>query len=308
MATLTVFTPAYNGADTLPRLFASLRAQSSRDFEWLVVDDGSTDATRAVLAECKAAADFDVRCFHQPNSGKHMAHNLAVTQTNTELMLILDADDELLPDAVRTITAEWQGMTPDEREAIAGIWTLAVDPWGRPCGDRFPQPRLDTTLQAMWYRHGRTGERLPCFRTEVLKRYPFPRTEPGECPYIPEAYVWFAITRRYPIRFLDVPCRLYHPGGHLMAMGREEYRLSRCIVYSYAFALGDLEWFKYKPRWFLVNTVQTARYGLHGRRLLAVLRDLGWAGRMLVILALPAAFLLLARDHANGRIRKQMNT
>ena len=305
MPTLTIFTPAYNGAATLERTFASLRAQSSRDFLWLVVDDGSTDATREVVARCTVAADFEVRYLHQPNSGKHMAHNRAVMAADTELLLIIDADDELLPDAVRTITSEWQRMAREERDKIAGIWTLATDPAGRVCGDEFPEERFDATLQTMWYRLGRTGEWLPCFRTDVLRRHLFPRTEPGACPYIPEAYVWFAITRHHLIRFLNVACRLYHPGGSLMALARDEYRYSHCIVYGYAFPLAhDLPWFAYKPRWFLVNAVQTARYGFHGGRLGTIMSDLGWAGRALVILALPAACLLLARDFVNGRMRR----
>jgi hypothetical protein len=162
---------------------------------------------------------------------------------------------------------------------------------------------LDTSLQAMWYGHRCTGERLPCFTTAILRKHLFPRTEPGVCPFIPEAYVWFAITRHHLIRCLNVTCRVYYPGGRLMKLGRDEYRLSRCIVYGYLFPLAhDLEWFWHAPVLFLFNAAQTARYALVGRLLLQIMSGLSWRGRALIVAMLPLALFLLARDYASGRI------
>ena len=97
---ITVFTPTYNRAHTLERLFDSLMAQTSREFEWLVVDDGSTDQTESLIKEFSAKAAFSVRYIYQTNGGKHRAHNAAIKLAAGELVIILDSDDCLLPHAV----------------------------------------------------------------------------------------------------------------------------------------------------------------------------------------------------------------
>src|SRR5215471_10000349 len=74
----TVFTASYNRAHTIHRVFNSLSAQTLRDFEWLVVDDGSTDRTAELIGAWTKTADFPIRYFKQEHSGKHVARNLAV--------------------------------------------------------------------------------------------------------------------------------------------------------------------------------------------------------------------------------------
>ena len=306
MPTLTVFTPSYNAADTLPRVYTSLERQTTRDFAWLIVDDGSTDETRALVEKWKAVADFPIDYVYQPNSGKHNAHNLAVDRAQTDLFLILDADDELLPEAVAIIVAEWNGMTDQERCDIAGIWTLCVTPSGVLCGREFPSHALDTSLQDLRYRFRCEGERLPCFATAALRRHRFPQTPPGTCPYIPEAYVWSAITRRQPLRFLNARCRVYHSGRGLSELARKEYRVSRAIVYAYAQPLvNDLRWFGYAPAFFVFSAAQTVRFGLFSKTLIARFRELPLGGKLLMMLAAPLGVAVLARDYASGRIATQ---
>src|SRR5260370_42664596 len=81
----TVFTPTYNRAHTLHRVYDSLRAQTLRDFEWLVVDDGSTDDTPGLITQWTKATDFPIRYFKQGRSGKHFAHNLAVREARGKM-------------------------------------------------------------------------------------------------------------------------------------------------------------------------------------------------------------------------------
>lgn len=305
--TLTVFTPTYNRADTLRRTFESLAQQTSRDFMWLIVDDGSTDSSGEVVAAWKAKADFQIDYLYQRNAGKHNAHNAAVSRSVTELFLILDADDELMPHAVEVITAEWRRMETEEKTRIAGIWTLSCTPDGKICGDEFPAGVLDSSLQALHYQYRCKGERLPCFTTAILRQHPFPQTPPGQCSYISEGYVWTAITRRYLVRFLNVPCRVYHEGAGLSFMSRDEYRMSRSVVYGYVAPLAHhLEWFWYAPVSFLFSATQAVRYGLFCGELLRIAKTLCWRARALMLAGLPLAVLLLARDYINGRIARQL--
>jgi glycosyltransferase involved in cell wall biosynthesis len=307
--TLTVFTPTYNRAHTLPRVFESLIRQSSYDFCWLVVDDGSTDETGTLVARWKSTAPFAIEYAYQPNQGKHNAHNAAVRRARTPLFMILDSDDELLPEAVTVIVSAWRAMSPAERDNTAGIWTLCRDGKGEIVGGPLRSDTFDASLQELRYRLKDAREMLPTFVTEVLRAHPFPRTAPGECAYIPETFVWSRITRTRPLRFLNVPCRIYHAGDGLLAMARNTYRQSTPLAYGYfAPLLNDLEWFWHEPQSFMLSAVQAARYGLFSGRFRPLFADLTWSARLLVLCAMPLALALLCRDRMSGRMTRRLGS
>ena len=101
---LTVFTPAYNRAVTLPRLYESLLRQTCFDFEWLIIDDGSSDDTSRLIHSFTGEGKFPVRYVYKENGGKHTAHNLALEEAEGEWFLCVDSDDTLAPDAVEMVT------------------------------------------------------------------------------------------------------------------------------------------------------------------------------------------------------------
>src|SRR4030095_5896345 len=93
----TVSTQTYNRRDRLPRVYESLNAQTFRDFEWLIVDDGSTDGTEEFIKAWQSSADFRIRYFYQPNLGKHVGFNRSVVEAQGELLLSFDSDDSCVP-------------------------------------------------------------------------------------------------------------------------------------------------------------------------------------------------------------------
>src|SRR5690242_19362698 len=101
----TVFTPTYNRAHTIERVYRSLCTQNCRDFEWLVVDDGSTDGTEALIRQWQHEAEFPIRYFWQPNAGKHVAMNRGVAEASGSLFLTLDSDDACVPWALERLRA-----------------------------------------------------------------------------------------------------------------------------------------------------------------------------------------------------------
>ena len=105
---ITIFTPAYNRAYTIHKCYESLKRQTSKNFKWLVVDDGSTDNTRELILKWKEEADFEINYIYKKNGGMHTAHNTAYENIDTELNVCIDSDDYLTDDAVEIIINEWQ--------------------------------------------------------------------------------------------------------------------------------------------------------------------------------------------------------
>ena len=112
--TFTVFTATYNRAHTLHRVWESLCVQTFRDFEWLIIDDGSTDGTEAIVRAWQAEADFDIRYMWKPNEGKHTAYNVAIQCAQGRFFIPFDSDDECVPDALERLNAIWESI-PQER-------------------------------------------------------------------------------------------------------------------------------------------------------------------------------------------------
>lgn len=105
---LTIFTPTYNRKDLLSRCYESLRKQTSNNFEWLIIDDGSTDGTIDYVDRwINERNKFNIRYIYQQNQGMHGAHNTAYENINTELNTCLDSDDYMADDAVEKICSFW---------------------------------------------------------------------------------------------------------------------------------------------------------------------------------------------------------
>ena len=101
--TITVFTPTYNRAYILPKLYESLKKQTCMNFEWLIIDDGSTDDTSEVVKTFKTDK-FPILYYYKKNGGKHTAMNYSHPYINGDLLFIVDSDDVLTNDAIETIT------------------------------------------------------------------------------------------------------------------------------------------------------------------------------------------------------------
>lgn len=207
---ITVFTPAYNRAHLLPRLFESLQRQTLRDFEWLVVDDGSTDDTAEVVNTLASGADFPVRYVRKENGGKHTAVNLGVKLAKGELFFILDSDDELPADSLEIISEKYAAVRG--RGDICGVCGYMAHRDGAVIGC----PRIDgveASSVEMRYKYGVVGDMAEVFRTSVLRKFPFPEIA-GE-KFCPEALVWNRIARKHKLYVFSnvIYLRDYLDGG-----------------------------------------------------------------------------------------------
>lgn len=208
---ITVFTPAYNRAHLLPRLYDSLCKQTFKDFEWVVVDDGSTDGTAELFHLNENVNDnenpsifpsfnsFKVRYYYQENGGKHRAINRGVQEAKGELFFIADSDDMLPPDALEIVARQYEGIKDDK--SYAGVCGLDATFDGKIIGSGLPFGVIDDTSIVIRNKYGVTGDMKEVFRTDVLKEFPFPEIE-GE-RFCPEVLLWNRIATKYKLRYFN---------------------------------------------------------------------------------------------------------
>lgn len=183
---ISVFTPVYNRAYIIHNLYESLCNQTSKDFEWLVVDDGSTDHIEELVREWMNESKINIVYHKKKNGGKHTAINEGVKLARGEAFLIVDSDDYLCNDAIEFILPRFDGVCCDD--SIAGIAVLKGRREDEVVGQSplFDQYVDATNLEREQY--GLNGDKCNVFKTEVLKEYPFPVFE-GE-NFMTEAVVW----------------------------------------------------------------------------------------------------------------------
>lgn len=210
---ITIFTPTYNRVYTLSALYDSLCRQTCSDFEWLIVDDGSTDATEELIQSYIAEGKLDIRYIKQSNGGKHRAINRGVAEAQGKLFFIVDSDDYLTENAVERVMFHWKNV-PDKR-LFAGVSGLKMTP------NQAPVARLgatydilDCTMIDYRYKYKCWGDGAEVYRTDVLREYPFPEI-PGE-KFVPEALIWLRIAQKYCIRYFYEPIYVceYLPDGY----------------------------------------------------------------------------------------------
>lgn len=254
---ITIFTPTYNRAHTLGRTFESLQAQSDRDFEWLVVDDGSSDNTVGLLSQWKDRSNFPIVVFQQKNMGKHVAINLGVQHAQGELFFIVDSDDWLKPDAVETINRLVSSLPVSGR--YAGVSGVRVTPEGKLIGRSFPSTYVDcTALERAKYNI--VGDKAEVYFTSILREFPFPVFE-GET-FLTESVVWYRIAQAgYKIRWTNEPFYVcdYQDNGLSATTGK-------CSRNFEGYQLTTKEFLKYKDLPRKVKTEQLLAYASISRK------------------------------------------
>ncbi len=304
----TIFTPTYNRAHTLHRAFDSLCAQTLRDFEWLVIDDGSTDGTEDLVAGWMKSADFPLRYLRQDHGGKHMAHNLALEEARGFFFSCLDSDDALVPNSLERLAYHWNTIPQDQRFRFYAVDGLCCDQYGKIVGDKYPIEPFDANISEQKYIYRLRGEKWGVGLTEILRRYPFPDVARGT--YLPEGIVWQDVGKKYKSRAVNEVVRVYFidatETGVTVAKKRSLGAHAAGRWYYYIWLLNnDLEYFFKSPMPFVKAAIMlpfvawASRQTL--RRTFAGLKGLG--AKLLVGMALPVSVALYAFDRARNSLR-----
>lgn len=254
----TVLTPSYNRAHTLPRVYESLKRQSFRDFEWLIIDDGSTDGTKDLIAEWQKESFFPIRYIWQCNAHKKAAFNRGVKEANGELLLTLDSDDEALPNALEIFCRHWSNIQEEQRKYFSAVTGLCKDEKGDIVGDVFPQDIFDSDSLEMRYRYRVTGEKWGFHRTDVLRKFPFPENVNG---HVPESVVWSLIASQYKTRFVNDILRVYRAeDDSLSIQDTPSLSADGLALWTRETLVNEWRWFHHNPKWFFKTAANYTRF------------------------------------------------
>ena len=215
MKTLTVFTPTYNRAHTLERLYKSLCAQTCQDFEWLVIDDGSTDGTMALVQGFIDERRIPIRYIYKENGGLYTGYNAAYAAIETELNVCIDSDDAMPENAVERILSIWKEKGSDR---YCGLLGLDVDmDTGIPIGGRFPEGMTECFFPELYARNIHRGDTKQVMRTDLMKKVAPQVGFPGEKNFNP-VYMLLQVTDKYPLLVVnDCFCLVQYQQGDSMS-------------------------------------------------------------------------------------------
>lgn len=208
---LTVFTPTYNRAKLLPRLYESLCAQTSSDFEWLIVDDGSGDNTESVVHEFINEGKIQIRYFKIPNGGKYKAINYAVPKAQGALFMVLDSDDMLFDKYVIQIIEQYYRRIENNKK-LCGIVGNKHFRTNEIIGSSVDYNVLESDFVSYRESLNVTGDKAEVIKTDILSRFPFPESKEKFCP---EGLILNRIALNYNALFINRPfmkCE-YQPDG-----------------------------------------------------------------------------------------------
>ncbi len=198
MKTLTVITTTYNRDYCLHQVYESLVRQTSRDFIWLVIDDGSTDKTKELIEGYIQEDLIEIEYFYKENGGMHTARNAAYERVRTELNIIIDSDDWMTDDAVEKIVDFWNKNKSDE---YSGIISNNVSKDGKLIGTPLPEGIKACTQTKLTDKYKVKGDKKLIFRSDLTRRYPYPEFE-GE-KFYPASYKFRLLDLEYSMLLMD---------------------------------------------------------------------------------------------------------
>ena len=198
---LTVYTPTYNREKLLGNVYQSLCEQTSKNFIWMIVDDGSTDNTKKLVEQWINENIIEIIYYLKKNGGVHTARDFAYDNAKTELILGVDSDDKLMKNAVENIESIWKNKGEKE---YCGILMPVISTKGIPIGSKFPNI-CSATYQEFTYKYHFKGDKQTILRTEIIREIQHAPIFENE-NLVGETYKWIQLPE-IPFLIVDKYCK-----------------------------------------------------------------------------------------------------
>lgn len=264
----TVFTATYNRANTLPRVYDSLLKQTFKDFEWVIIDDGSTDSTKELVDSWIKEEKIKIRYFFKENGGKHTAWRMVLNLGEGKYIITLDSDDEFVPETISVFNKNWVKIEKEKLEDdFAEIRALCIKQNGEVVGSlNFNQ---DSYYQEMFFKKRKSFEYIECNNLKKLKEH-------GNVPErfwlfkkaknFPEGIRWSRMGRKFKTRFLSNVLRVYnYDGENSLCRGfnlKTKDRYYNALVGLKYYTEENLDYFFYRPIFFIKRFILFTTYCL----------------------------------------------
>ena len=252
---ITVLTPTFNRGG-LQSLWDSLQKQTVKDFEWLVVDDGSTDGTKDLITKLQEKSDFPIRYIYKSNGGKHTALNVGIQTICSELTFIVDSDDCVTDDAIESILKIHKKYRSQNN--ICGYAFLRAFPDGKVNGKKFDvNEKIGSYIDVRVNGDDTGADKAEVFKTHCLKEFPFPEY-PNE-KFLGEDLVWVRMARKYEMVHIN---KAIYVGNYLedgLTNNRRKHNIASpvgCMHRAEEFMESDL-----KTRYRIKGGLQYIVYG-----------------------------------------------
>lgn len=213
MEMISIIIPTYNRAKTLGRTLNSIEKQTVKDFVCIIVDDGSTDGTRNLIERLKVELTFPMEYYYQDNAGVLSARLLGIEKANTELIMLLDSDDEIAVNAVEIFLKTWGGLSNAEKMSYRGV--------GCPCrnyitgnilGGAFPED-INKCSYKEYFKAVIRGERFDVQRRDIIlqqyREYELLKRE-ANTSFVSEGTLHIKYNLRYRLYYINDALRIYH--------------------------------------------------------------------------------------------------
>lgn len=194
---ISIFTPTYNRSPILINLYNSLLSQCKRNFEWIIVDDGSTDDTTETVSKFITENKIPITYYQKENEGKHLAINKGVELARGELFFIVDSDDYLTEDATEKIESYYHRINSKELAGLSFRRGFSKDKY---LGSLYFES-IEMNVLNFRYRKRVKGDMAEIYKTEILNKFPFPKI-PNE-KFCPESLVWNRIGQQYRLLWVS---------------------------------------------------------------------------------------------------------
>lgn len=297
---VTIFTPTYNRKKTIGRTYESIKALNLDisdkrlvSYEWIIVDDGSTDDTQLLVKQWCEDNDIAIRYYYQQNQGKHVAMNFAVQQARGKFWLTIDSDDTILPNVLLKYLKVWYSINKTERDNFCGVSARCVDSDGNIVGDKLPFQPMDVSFTELRMKYRIEGEMLEMFRVDVLRQYPFPKYDP-RMRFCPEAIAWFEMAKKYKLRVVDMAVRTYFYDASTSLIKERSEKRSAANYYLWLYFVNNFSnYFFSNTKKIIKAYVGVSMDGFISRRnLFLILNDIkGWR-KIPTLLFMPFGWLL----------------
>ncbi len=209
----TVFTPVFNCEKSIERVHDSLLSQTYKDFEWLVINDASTDKSHDVITKIIETSPLNIHYVNnKENKHKMSCFIQAIALAQGEFLLPFDGDDECYPNALETFNIEYEEIPEELKPKVAAVTVQCIDQYGNPVGDLFPEDPLYCNTFEARITNQISGEKWGFTKTSVLKDITVDQKIFGR-GYVPESIIWNTIARNgFLTKCVNKILRIYHIG------------------------------------------------------------------------------------------------